>query len=400
MAPRDLRTEVPQRPLELLDNSHSLSKSFENADTRKKRSKHDGLYSQILEERQADGLEPTSDDEFYSSEDVERVAVNGFPSIAAFQASYPNTRLCRAFDYLNQRLIMDYQCQLTCLLGALVDLDAESATKIETAGGQHCQPVPFDKEGFILRCLQSPNQISLVQVPKTDQRCEEDEQQKKDRIESMRWNLFANIELILNKYCIAAPMPFPPCIICLINSLLGSRVCWQNELRKFPRASAKTHGKLFKKLKDMSGLDPDALDYLRADDDFIYADPDPLYERFCSILIDIRVAVVKSTRFLTCGRLFVDGGAQFGSGVWNAHRVRLFIKSLMVISSSTLVLVPVGILYLNEPRREIAFLVVTLFALAFAFTLIVFDNQMSHVLLGLAAYSAVLVVFLSVPLLN
>ncbi len=72
----------------------------------------------------------------------------------------------------------------------------------------------------------------------------------------------------------------------------------------------------------------------------------------------------------------------------------------MVISSSTLVLAPVGILYLKVPQKEIAFLVVALFGLTFAFTLIAFDNRMSHVLLGLAAYSAVLVVFLSIPLVN
>jgi hypothetical protein len=72
------------------------------------------------------------------------------------------------------------------------------------------------------------------------------------------------------------------------------------------------------------------------------------------------------------------------------------VKILMVVASSTLVLTPVGLLYLATPVKAVSFLIVALFGLVFAFTLIGFDNRMSHVLLGLAAYYAVLVVFLSI----
>ncbi|KAI1420396.1 hypothetical protein F5Y12DRAFT_719573 [Xylaria sp. FL1777] len=369
----DLEAGVPQRPLELRDSRCFLAQHLGNDVTKQKRCRHDGLYSQILEDRRADGEEPTADDEFYGSYDVEQIATHGFPSIAAFHATYANTRICRSFDYLVQRLILVYQVKLTCLLGALADLDVEDATKSETPDKKGIQPVPFDKEKFISRCLKSPDQLSLVTIPTGDEGCEEDEQ-KRDRIEAKRENLIANIERILDKYF--------------------HLVRWQSELHKSPRASAKTHGKIFKKIKSISRLDPDALDYLRADDDFIYADPDPLYERFYSFLIDIKAASVISVRFLSCNRLCKGDNTPFGSGIWSAQRVRLFVKSLMVISSSALVLIPVGILYIIVPRREIALLIITLAAIVFAFTLIAFDNGMRHVLFGLAAYLALLVVLL------
>lgn len=81
----------------------------------------------------------------------------------------------------------------------------------------------------------------------------------------------------------------------LLTPLSGNRINWQYELRKFPRASTNTHDKVFKHLQSTSGLDPDALDYMRAHDDFIYADADPLYERFHSFLIYIRTAFVVSS---------------------------------------------------------------------------------------------------------
>ncbi|KAI0114542.1 hypothetical protein GGR51DRAFT_577587 [Nemania sp. FL0031] len=375
MAPAvDIETGIPLGPLGAPSSSHPRAHPSGSATTNERRYKHDGLYSRILDDRKVDGEEQ---DEFYRSYEVEKVVVKGLPWIAAFHAKYANTRTCRAFHFLTQRLTTLYQCQLTCLLGALVNLDAESATGAETQGENGRQPVPFDTEKFISRCLRSPDQASLLQVPRRDDGCEEDEEQKRDRIDAMRENLVANIESIFDKYC--------------------NRVNWQYELRKFPRASTNTHEKTFKHIQDISGLDPEALDYLRADDDFIYADADPLYERFHTFLIYLRNAVARSVRTLSGGRIFADENSPpFGRGAYSARAVQLSVQILMVISSSTLVLTPVGILYLDMPSRGIAFVIVALFGILFAFTLIAFDNRMSHVLLGLAAYYAVLVVFLSI----
>ncbi|KAI0455901.1 hypothetical protein F5B21DRAFT_177141 [Xylaria acuta] len=196
----DIEAGIPLRGIGPCGSSQPQSQRLGNAITGQARPRHDGLYSKILQDRQANGREPAPDDEFYGNDDVENVTVKGFPSIAAFHANYANTRIGRAFVVLTQTLMVRYQYQLTCLLGVLVGLDTEGATGGEASGETGSQPVPFDKERFISRCLRSPDQISLVQVPTRDDGCEEDEEQKKERIDAARENVFANIERIFSNY--------------------------------------------------------------------------------------------------------------------------------------------------------------------------------------------------------
>ncbi|RWA04281.1 hypothetical protein EKO27_g10825 [Xylaria grammica] len=366
-----LETGIPLGPLGPSGGGHLPAQPLGNATANKQRREHGGLYSRILEDRQADGRELTPEDEFYRSYDIEKVAVNGFPSIAAFHTMYPNTRTCRAFKFPNYMLITRYESQIQCLIDALVDLESKGARK------DGSQPVPFDKEKFISRCLRSPDQISLVKVPVRDEEREEDEEQKNERIEAMKENLYANLERILDKYF--------------------KQVNRQCELERFPQASTRTHRKLFKHIKsNISGLDAEALDYLRAEDDFIYAEGDPLYERVHNFVIYFRAAFVKTVRFISCNRLLIDGHIPFGSGYYSVQRIALAIKSLTLIFNTILFLLPVGILYLGKPGKAMAFLVVAVFCVFFGLTLIAFGNGTDRVLLGSAAYGAVLVVFLSV----
>ncbi|KAI0474422.1 hypothetical protein F4859DRAFT_483193 [Xylaria cf. heliscus] len=369
-----LELRIPLRTLVPCASSQPRSQRLDNPITNQR--KHDGLYSQILEDRQKNGQESGPYDEFYGSDEVENVAIKGFPSIGAFHAHYPNTRVCRSFAALTQRLMTIYQCQLTCLQGALADLDAEGAIKSDVPGEKGSQPAPFDKAKFISRCLRSPDQKSLVHVSTREEGREEGDEQKKERIEAERENLIANIEHIFEQ----------------LRSLVG----WQDNLRKFPQVSFDTHERLFKFIKGMDGLDPDAIDYLRTHDDFFYADADPLYQRFHTFLVYIRGAFIRSVKYLSCKTLFADEDVSFGTGAYNDLTIRLFVKFQMVLGASALVLVPVGILYLGETGKGNSFLVVSLFGFAFAFTLIAFDNRMGHVLLGLAAYYAVLVSFFNI----
>ncbi|KAI0554548.1 hypothetical protein F4679DRAFT_579572 [Xylaria curta] len=368
----DIEAGVPLRTLGPRDSNQPQFQFLNNTITNRPKHRHDGLYSKIIADRQANGEESTPADEFYGSDEIEKVTVKGFPSIAAFHTSYANTRICRAFVAVTQRLMAIYQCQLTCLLGALVDLDTESATRSEASSRQGIQTTPFDKEKFISRCLRSPDQISLVQIPTRDEGNGEDDEQKKARIDAARENLIANIERIFDKY--------------------RDQVNWQDSLRKFPRVSSGTHKRLFKRIKSMNGLEPDAVDYLRAHDDHIYADADPLYERFSTFLFYVRRAFIRSVKYLSFKTVFATEDVPFGTGAYNEKKIRLFVKFSMVLACSTLLLVPVGIIYLLGPGKVISFVIVALFDLLFASTLIAFDNvRMSHVLLGVAAYFAVFV---------
>jgi len=70
-------------------------------------------------------------------------------------------------------------------------------------------------------------------------------------------------------------------------------------------------------------------------------------------------------------------------------------KFLMLILSSLLVKVPVGILYLAEPNKLFSYAVVVISGVIFTMVLLVFEKRMNHLLIGIAAYYAVLVGFLS-----
>jgi hypothetical protein len=67
----------------------------------------------------------------------------------------------------------------------------------------------------------------------------------------------------------------------------------------------------------------------------------------------------------------------------------------MLILSSLLVKVPIGILYLGEPNKPFSYGVVVISGVVFTTVLLVFEKRMNHLLLGIAAYYAVLVAFLS-----
>ncbi|KAI0442411.1 hypothetical protein F4803DRAFT_551139 [Xylaria telfairii] len=371
----DIEAGVPLRDLGPSGSSQPLSQPLGNTITDQPQPRHDGLYARILEHRQTNGQELVPDDELYGTDEIEKVAIKGFPTITAFTTKYPNTRICRAFDAVTQRLMATYQCQITCLFGALMDLDAEGAIESELSGEQGSQPTPFDKEKFISRCLRSPDQISLVRVPTRDEGSEEDDEQKRERIDATREYLIANLERILGKQ--------------------RNGITWQYELNKIPRVSQGTHKRYFEHIKNIDGLVPDTVDYLRAYDDHIYPDGDPLYDRFYIFLIYIRGAFVRSIKYLSCKTIFGDEDVSFGKGAYDEVRIRLFVKSQMVLVGSALFLTPVGILYLGELTKGVAFAVVALFGFAFAFTLIAFNNQMLHVLLGIGAYYAVNVSFLT-----
>lgn len=87
---------------------------------------------------------------------------NGFPRLAAFQASEPNFSLYRSFSYLHSRVLLDLQDQITCLEKELDEIDwedhDEDADRLKSRDYDTQQP---DGEGeprtrrVILREIQS-----------------------------------------------------------------------------------------------------------------------------------------------------------------------------------------------------------------------------------------------------
>jgi hypothetical protein len=91
--------------------------------------------------------------------------------------THANTNMHRAFSYGTKRLLIHYQCQITCLLDEIDNIDNQLTTQF-----------PFDKENFISRCMASPDQTLLCGRPMDEE------------LNTKRDNLLANLNTILKKY--------------------------------------------------------------------------------------------------------------------------------------------------------------------------------------------------------
>jgi hypothetical protein len=72
----------------------------------------------------------------------------------------------------------------------------------------------------------------------------------------------------------------------------------------------------------------------------------------------------------------------------------MLYKALTTLLSSSLVLVPVGVLYLGTLNKTLSFVVVVVSGLAFAIALIIIEQRIGRVIVGVAAYYALLATLL------
>ncbi|KAI3321808.1 hypothetical protein HD806DRAFT_502011 [Xylariaceae sp. AK1471] len=77
-----------------------------------------------------------------------------------------------------------------------------------------------------------------------------------------------------------------------------------------------------------------------------------------------------------------------------ARGFRLLHKALIISLCSSLILVPVGVLYLGGPNKPISFVVVVVSGIAFAIALVIIEKRIGHVVVGVAAYYALLATLL------
>ncbi|KAI8623708.1 hypothetical protein F5Y19DRAFT_491998 [Xylariaceae sp. FL1651] len=288
------------------------------------------------------------------------VPKNGFRSIAAMHVRYPNTSTHRTFRYPTQMLLSYYECQLSLLLDELDKID----TEIDRAKNEpQWQQFLFDKNEFIRRCLQNPNQLSICEPP------------KEGNLLAKRENLVANLNHIFKEY----------------QDLFR----WELDTHKFSRVSWKTQYYLAEHMKDFFGDDKSAVDYLRAIGDFVYTDIDPPIERLQHLILATTGWLGDCVRYLCCGTLLSSKGHTRQRVKYSRVHFHWLLKALIGLVSSALVLAPVGILFLGNLSKPISFVVVVIFGLAFTIIMLAFEQPTSHLLVGLAAFYAVLVAFLS-----
>ncbi|KAI0157382.1 hypothetical protein GGR57DRAFT_65172 [Xylariaceae sp. FL1272] len=306
---------------------------------------------------------------------------NGFVSVSTMHSSAPNFNTHRAFRATGQRLMLQLESQISCLLDEVRKIDE----LLPTHGPDAADPRSFwqyDKEAFILRCRQgvdystvprplaSHNQASTSQA--TDQR----------DLMTQRENLLSSITVLLREY----------------RELLR----WDHDLQNFRKVSQRSHLTIVEHVRDRFGLTNDqatsegyldgGLGYLRDMDDFIYVDSDAPPEFFQRLILNPKIS--KIIRFLCCGtRRF---GFPETEGEIPAERLLITLRALMGFLGSLIILAPVGILLLvNFGHKWLEFVVVLVFGLAFGFIFFFFESRANYFFVGIAGYCAVLVNFLT-----
>ncbi|KAI0490586.1 hypothetical protein F4859DRAFT_13009 [Xylaria cf. heliscus] len=309
--------------------------------------------------------------QFYDTDDLRAVAPQGFSSLAAMQTKWSNTGTFRTFDYLNWRRLQFYETKLTYLEGQLHRLDIAEAKMIKD--GSQKSKVPFNKEIFMDCCLEGSEVSYLPETLAADCHVAQDE------FTDLREKLYAHIERVSTKH----------------HELVG----WMQQASTSPRVHRAAHNQLFTAARELHRLDGEAIEHLRAIDDMAYVSLNPIDSRLQSFWLSTTPWVKKILILLCLRNPLPDND---GSQTYNAvevYRFRFLLKTVVTLSttllSSSLLLLPAGILYLAGLSRPLSFAVVVIFGVVFAIALMLIEHRIGHAVVGVIAYIAVLATFLA-----
>ncbi|KAI1215017.1 uncharacterized protein F4807DRAFT_405553 [Annulohypoxylon truncatum] len=311
------------------------------------------------------GLSPYSD--FYTDEDVINNSPMGWPSMTARQAYFPNFSSQRAFGASTQQVLTYYQQKIHCIDNKLDEMNFEDSE----AEGKPLRSLPFNPEEFIARCAQGVGHLP-IRPP------DPGSAGKLDRA-AQRENLMDARARYVQKY--------------------HTLVHMQHENKKFPRVSRRAHEEHFEDVRRHQGLDNEALAYMRYIDDFISNAPDHIFQQFESLLCARSSWARNLLKYVCC--LFRSDTLPSSENddqriTYSLRPFRLLIKTLLVISSQLLLIIPVALLYLQANWSRGAYLgIVVACSAIFAIAMVTFQARNDHLLVGVPAYYAVLVAFLA-----
>ncbi|KAI1326861.1 hypothetical protein F5Y16DRAFT_219423 [Xylariaceae sp. FL0255] len=303
---------------------------------------------------------------------------SGFPPIAAMHASFSNFNCHRLFRYGYQRLLLNDACKLSCILEEIDRID--QLLKKNTSQQQQDQ-WPFDKDSFILRCQQHPDE-TRHRYPSDPMATSSLEQgiPAIDDLRTRRENLFANFRIIYQGY--------------------RETLRWDYDTHHFRQVKRRIHKKNVSKVKELFGqhcplegesFSAGPLEYLQAIDDFLYIDADPPHNCAQRILLSASPILKTLRNFLCCGVRDHDKNIT----EYTVGEYKRLIKGLLVLLISATFLPPVAILYLIPLTKPLSFGVVIVFGVLFTAVLLAFDTSLTYLFAGVAAYLAILVTLLS-----
>ncbi|GAW17432.1 hypothetical protein ANO14919_068890 [Xylariales sp. No.14919] len=324
----------------------------------------DAIYADIQHKRLSDGKNPSEMDSwesrFYGDEEFRKLVPKGFPSMAAMKAFWHNTGTFRTFEYLDWRLLEFYGTKIGYLENRLYELDvAESKKRI----GPQTTQVPFNKN-LADCCYRDSDPLYVAGA------LEANENMSQDEFINLRERLFAHYDHLSDKH--------------------HKVVCRLREARTFPRVHRRVHNQLFTTADEHHKLGGEAISHLRAIDETAYVSIDPVELLFQHIWHSTAPWMKKVfERFHRRNPLpGHDGSLTYGEVALRSLKV--FYKALATILASLLVLVPTGILYLLDLSRWKSYGVIVIFSVVFSIAFILVEQRITHGVVGIVAYVAVL----------
>ncbi|KAH9909733.1 hypothetical protein F4778DRAFT_11286 [Xylariomycetidae sp. FL2044] len=356
--------ESPESLVIAMDNLRPLNTNSSQASTSQyspqpadlERLESSSIFRQIAKARAAAGYDHSP---FYFDADVINSTPNGLPSLAASQMYYPTELSRRTFRCLTNRALTFDALRLSCIENKLHEFDLEDQEGDE----QLNKGLPFDREGFIARCLESPDESTLPRSrPSEGGRAAQKE------------NLMMNARSILKDH------------------FELSHLEYRN--RKFAKVSRAAHEAQWRTARDVHDLKYEVYDLMRYADDSVIPDDDLLLQRFEHLIYTKRPWVAKALKFLCGGRELPtddDGKKRMIFDVWKFQWVS---RALIGLLASSLLLVAIGLLYLVPMSKSWAFGVVVIFVNTFNFAFTFLEQKVSTVLVGDVAFGAVLGTFM------
>ncbi|OTA61229.1 hypothetical protein K449DRAFT_434992 [Hypoxylon sp. EC38] len=333
--------------------------------------------------------------------DIKNAAPKGWPSIAATQMYYNNFNLHRRYSYLMQRVLVDQETKLAYLENKLDELDKEDDPV-------RLKSLSFDPDRLLTTCVRAPAQAqsATTQSPSPGPRTEEQEEHREEN------PLWKDKDLLLE-----ATMPRLKSYIELLQL--------DKEMQKLPPISRREHRVFYDEIRKYHTLDESAYQFLYSNDDFVTTVTDRVHQYFEALVYgDSPIISVSSSpsyfwyirlgvkskressptnsslsrkyikRFI--GRVHNNHGQDHAPAIEIDKRLIIIpLKVTVAFASGVLLLSPVAILFLGNLTKVGSFGVVVGFMFLFVAVMSWLNTNWHTILVGLSAYMAVLVTFLS-----
>ncbi|KAL7625510.1 hypothetical protein AAE478_004730 [Parahypoxylon ruwenzoriense] len=313
---------------------------------------------------------------FLTDFDITNTAPKGWPSFAAIQMYRPNFSIHRRFSCLMQRVLIDQETKLAYLENKIEELDRED----DRGKVPRLKSLPFDPDRLLATYARARAQPTAAQgIPSgTDKKDGQEEQEEKDK----QWE---DKDLLLEA------------VVARLKTYL-ELLQLDKEMQKLPRISRREHKVLYNEIRKYHIPDGPAHQFLYPKDDFITTIADGVHQYFEGFLYGKNPIISSSYKRIKrlIGR--IDKGKNRDHPPVIEINKRLFvvlIKVIVAFTSGVLLLSPIAILFLVDLSRAQSFGVVVSFLFLFVAVMSSLNTNWDTILVGLSAYMAVLVTFLS-----